>query len=46
VELPFDQRDVTTIMAMLGDLRHDVRGIRRLLEDEDGEEEEEPEDHP
>ena len=45
VEPPIEHRDVTTIMRMLGDIRADVERIRRLLEDEDGEEEEAPEDH-
>jgi hypothetical protein len=39
MELPFDHRDVTTVMATLGDIKGDVRKIRELLEDEDGEEE-------
>jgi hypothetical protein len=43
VELPFDFHDVTTVMAELGDIRDDVAAIRRLLEDEDGTEEEAPE---
>jgi hypothetical protein len=34
-----DDSDVTTIMAMLGDIREDVNSIKRLLEDDDGEEE-------
>ena len=41
MELPFDHRDVTTVMAMIADIKDDVRKIRRLLEDENGEEEEE-----
>jgi hypothetical protein len=45
VEPPIEHRDVTTIMALLGDIHYEVREIRRLLEDEDGEEEEAPEDH-
>lgn len=46
MEPPIEHRDVTTIMRMIGDIQVDVRGIRNLLEDEDGEEEEEaPEDH-
>jgi hypothetical protein len=36
---PVDHRDVTTVMAILGDIQHDVRAVRELLEDEDGEEE-------
>ena len=39
MELPIDHRDVTTIMGLLGDIKDDVRAIRNLLEDEDGEEE-------
>jgi hypothetical protein len=31
-------------MALLGDIQSDVRRIRRILEDEDGEEEEASED--
>ena len=46
VELPIDHRDVTTIMTLLGDIRGDVRGIRILLEEDDGEEEEDREAHP
>jgi phage host-nuclease inhibitor protein Gam len=41
VEQPIEHRDVTTIMALLGDINSDVRRIRTLLEDENGEEEEE-----
>jgi phage host-nuclease inhibitor protein Gam len=41
VERPIEHRDVTTIMALLGDIKNDVRRIRTLLEDENGEEEEE-----
>jgi hypothetical protein len=42
-----EDRDLTTIMGTLGDIREDVRSIRELLEDdEDGEEEEASEDHP
>ena len=44
VESPIEHRDVTTIMRLLGDVQADVRRIRNLLEDEDGEEEEVPED--
>jgi hypothetical protein len=40
VEAPIEHRDVTTIMALLGDIKDDVRQIRILLEDENGEEEE------
>jgi hypothetical protein len=32
-------------MSILGDIREDVNAIRELLEDDDGEEEETPEDH-
>jgi hypothetical protein len=39
IEQPIDRRDVTTIMALLGDIQTDVHAIRRLLEEEDGEEE-------
>jgi hypothetical protein len=34
-------RDVTTIMVLLGDIRTDVRAIRLLLEEDNGEAEEE-----
>jgi hypothetical protein len=44
IEPPIDHRDVTTIMALLGDIQSDVHVIRRLLEDEYGEEEEAPQD--
>ncbi len=36
-------RDVTTIMELLGDIRDDIRALRRLLEEDDGEEEKDPE---
>jgi hypothetical protein len=40
--VPIDDRDLTTIMAMIGD----VREIRRFLEGgDDGEGQEAPEDH-
>jgi hypothetical protein len=39
LEPPIDHRDVTIIMALLGDIRLDVQTIRVLLEDDDGEEE-------
>ena len=39
VEPPIEHRDVTTIMRMVGDIQEDVKGIRTLLEDENGEEE-------
>ena len=45
MEPPIDHRDVTTIMMLLGDIHDELRKIRRLLEDDDGEEEEAPEDH-
>ena len=32
--------DVTTVMALLGDIQKDIRRIRELLEDEDDGEEE------
>jgi hypothetical protein len=38
LEPPTDHHDVTTIMGLLGDIQHDVAWIRRLLEDEDGQE--------
>ena len=44
--MSIEDRDLTTMMAMLGDIRQDVRTIRQLLEDDDdGEEEETAEDH-
>jgi hypothetical protein len=39
VKPPIEHRDVTTIMDQLGHIQFDVRAIRELLEDEDGEEE-------
>jgi hypothetical protein len=39
VEPPISHRDATTIMALLGDIKSDVRRIRLLLEEDDGEEE-------
>ena len=39
MEPPIEHRDVTTIMGLLGDIDENVRAIRTLLEDEDGEEE-------
>jgi hypothetical protein len=42
---PIEDRDLTTVMSILGDIREDVNAIRELLEDDDGEEEETPEDH-
>jgi hypothetical protein len=44
IEPPIDHSDVTTIMRLLGDVQTDVRIIRELLEDEDGEEAEDSED--
>jgi hypothetical protein len=44
IEPPIEHRDVTTIMGLLGDIQADVRVIRKMLEDDDGEEEEAPED--
>jgi phage host-nuclease inhibitor protein Gam len=41
VDPPIDHRDVTTTMGLLGDIQRDVRRIRTLLEDENGEEEKE-----
>jgi hypothetical protein len=46
IEPPIDHRDVSTIMALLGDIKNDVREIRTLLEDDNGEEEEAPEADP
>jgi hypothetical protein len=43
IESPIGHTDVTTIMALLGDIKGDVRVIRSLLEEDDGEEEEDPE---
>ena len=39
MEPPIEFRDVTTIMALLGDIQENVARIRFLLEDEDDEEE-------
>jgi len=44
MEAPIEHRDVTTIMGLLGDMQHDIDRIRELLEDEFGEEAEDPED--
>ena len=41
IESPIEHRDVTTIMGLLGNMEHDIARIRKLLEDELGEEEEE-----
>jgi hypothetical protein len=43
IEPPIEHRDVTTIMGQLADIHDEVWRIRKLLEDEDGEEEEVPE---
>jgi hypothetical protein len=43
MEPPISHRDVTTVMALLGDIKVDVRAIRELLEEEDDGEEEVPE---
>ena len=40
VALPIEHRDVTTIMRLLGDIHEEVVTIRRLLEGDNGEEEE------
>ena len=37
-------QDVTTVMELLADIRDEARWIRKLLEDEDGEEETEEDD--
>ena len=34
---PIEHGDVTIIMALLGDIQADVRAIRTLLEDDNGE---------
>jgi hypothetical protein len=39
MELPFSSQDVTTVMTILGDIKDEVRTIRRLLEEDDGDEE-------
>ena len=39
MDAPIDHRDVTTIMRLLAGIQSDVRRIRNVLEDEDGEEE-------
>jgi hypothetical protein len=39
IEPLIDHNDITTIMRLLADIQQDVRGIRELLEDDDGEEE-------
>jgi hypothetical protein len=40
VEPLISHRDVTTMMGLLGDIAADVERIRVLLEEDDGEEEE------
>jgi len=44
IEPLIDHRDVTTIMRLLGDIQYDVRRIKNILENEFGEEAEDPED--
>lgn len=44
MEPPIEHRDVTTIMRLLADIQVDARRIRNLLDEDDGEEEEVPED--
>jgi hypothetical protein len=39
VEAPIEHRDVTTIMRLLADIHDEVVSIRKLLENENGEEE-------
>jgi len=41
MEPPISHTDVTTVMRLLGDVQHDVHRIVELLEEDDGEEEEE-----
>jgi hypothetical protein len=41
---PIEFRDVTTIMSLLGKMQADLARIRKLLEDEFGEEAEDSED--
>ena len=38
VEPTISHRDVTTIMRLLDDMQRDVKRIRLILEDDDGEE--------
>jgi len=40
VEQPISHRDVTNIMGLIGDIRGDLKRIRELLEEDNGEEEE------
>jgi hypothetical protein len=44
IEAPIEHRDVTTIMGLLGDMQHDIRRVRELLEGELGEQESDSED--
>jgi len=44
IEPPISHCDVTIIMGVLGDIRQDVNAIRRVLEEDDGEEEEDSEE--
>jgi hypothetical protein len=44
IEPLISHADVATIMRLLGDIQDDVRQILRVLEEDDGEEEEGPED--
>jgi hypothetical protein len=44
VEPPISHNDVTTIMGLVADIQEDVRAIRALLEEDDGEEAPAPED--
>jgi len=39
VEPPISHRDVTTIMTLSSDIQLDVRDIRNMLNDDNGEEE-------
>jgi len=39
VDVPCEHRDVTTVMALPGDIQVEVREIRNLLEEDNGEEE-------
>jgi hypothetical protein len=43
-EPPLDRHDVVSIMEALFDLRRDTQRILALLEEDDGEEEEDPEE--
>jgi hypothetical protein len=44
IQPPIEQGDVTTIMRLLSDIQIDVSRIRELMEEDNGEEEEVPED--